>query len=354
MKRRFNQESSMRKSFLILLVVLGALCSPALAESPAEAKKAEIDRLHQAMGVAGSPAEYEDLKSQWETAVSEYRRLKAEEKAEGDKDAACKSSINECNSSYKERDYSNAKMYAETALKACPGNFKALYMLAKSERKLGEFSAALGHLDEAMAADPEDVRPMIEKGEMLAEDMGRLAEGLALLDQAAQKDPSKADDAYYNKGQILLKQKNFAAAASAFEQTVAARADYTPAWVALANCYYELKNPAKTLRAAEGALKDSNYRGRSEVLFFQAAAYRMNGQYDSAIGAAASCLDDINRLRRNKSYIQGGAHYETGLSLEAKGSFAQAIAAFDKAVGFREWKSSATYEIERIKREQGL
>lgn len=344
----------MLNTCLTLLVALLFSLQPLHAETPSEAKKLEIDRLHQAMGIAGSAEEYNELKAQWEQAVADYRRLKSEEQAAGDKDAACKSSINSCNSAYKERDYAAAKSYAEAALEACPGNFKALYMLAKSERKLGQFQSALEHLDAAAAAEPGDARPLLEKGEMLAEDMGRISEGLAILDKAVQVDPSVAEDAYYDKGQILLKQKNYEAAAAALEAAVKANANHTRAWIALAHTYVEARNCQQALRACTGALKDNGYRGKSEVYFYQAAAYRMCGQYAKTIEASNACLEDINRLRRNKSYIQGGAHYEKGLALEALERYREAIGSFNEATGFREWKSSATYEIERIQREQGL
>lgn len=341
-----------------LLLAAMLLLAPALLaqddlEEAFDAKKAQIEQLTRDMGVAGSPEEYDRLKVQYDKYVAEARDIKRQMDSESNKDTACKSSINACTQAYKDRDYAASRSAAQEAIGLCPDNPKAHYMLGLSLKKLGRFAEAIAAFDAAVAADAGYIKAILEKGSTLANEMNQPAEGVRVLDRLIAEQPANPR-AYYEKGLILSRGKNFTAAAAAFQGAVDADAGYTKAWIALAQANVEIKDCRAALRAVEGALQDRAYRGLSEAWYHQAVAFNQCGDFASAQSAAEACLGDINRLKANKSFIQGGAWFEKGVSLENRELFAQAIAAYAKAAESREWKQNANFEIERIRKEQGL
>lgn len=335
-----------------LLTGSWALAQDDLEEAFAE-KKAQIEQLTKDMGVAGNPDEYNQLKARYDKVVAEAKDLKRQMDSESNKDTACKSSINACTQAYKDRDYGAARDAAKEAVGLCPENPKAHYMLGLSLKKLGKYSDALAAFDAAVAADPGYYKAILEKGSTLADEMQKPAEGIAVLKDLIDAHPNYAR-AHYETGVILMRQKNFPRAAEAFQGAVQADPDYTKAWIALAQARVEAKDCKRALEAVDGALKDRSYRGLSEAYYHQAVAYNQCGRFSEAEVAAKACLGELNRLRTNKSYIQGGAHFETGVSLENRERYADAIRAFERAASSREWSQSARYEIDRIKKDQGL
>jgi tetratricopeptide (TPR) repeat protein len=336
----------------LLLVVPCTFAQDDLEEAFAD-KRAELEQLHRDMGVAGSVDEYNRLKERYDRIAAEVRDLRRQIDAESNKDTACKSSINECTRAYKDREYVAARDAAIEAIGLCPDNPKAHYMLGLSQKRLGKFSEALAAFDAAAAADPGYHLAILEKGSTLATELQRPTEGLRVLDQLIADQPQLAR-APFEKGLILMRQKDFSAAARAFDAAVSVDPDYTKAWIALAQAHVEAKDCNRALAAVEGALQDRGNRSISEAYFYQAVAYNQCGRFAEAETAVQACLDQINRLRTNKSFIQGGAWYERGVALDQRERHADAIRAFEEAASSREWSQSARYEIDRIRREQGL
>ncbi|MFA7331466.1 MAG: tetratricopeptide repeat protein [Candidatus Delongbacteria bacterium] len=317
-----------------------------------DAKKKEIEKITQEMGVAGSPEEYDALKKKYDAAVAEYKQLKSKVQSENDQDVACKSAINACNTAFKEKDYATARTQALAALKTCPDNPKAQYMLGLSEKKLGNYPAALAALDKAARLEPNDTRALLEKARLLAGEMKRTKDAADVLDAMIAKHPKEAKP-WFEKGKIFLEQKNFELAIPALEQAVNVEPGFSRGWVVLAQACVESHDCNKALSAVEQALKDKANKDISEVYFQQAAAANQCAQYDKALAASDACLANIGKLKQNKSYVQGGAHFEKGVAYSKKGQTPAALKAFQEAAGFLEWRQSANYEIDAIKKDQG-
>jgi len=336
----------------LLLAAPGARAQDDPEEALAE-KKARLEELHREMGVAGSREEYDRLNAEYGRLAAEFKDLKRQIDAEANADTACKTAINDCNQAYKDREYAAARDAATEAIRLCPENPKAHYMLGLSQKKLGKYAEALAAFDAAVAADDGYLKALLAKGSLLADEMSRPADGLQVLRQLAASHPGYAK-AHFEMGLIHMRLKEFTSAAADFQRAVDADPDDTKAWVALAQALVEAKDCNRALAAVDGALKDRGYREISEAYYQQAVAFNQCGRFAEAQAAAEACLGQINRLRSNKSFIQGGAWYEKGLSLDGRERYSEALRAFEEAASSRDWSQSARYEIERIKKEQGL
>ncbi|MDP2360413.1 MAG: tetratricopeptide repeat protein [bacterium] len=324
-----------------------------LAQTPElDAKKKDIDRLVQEMGVAGSPEEYDALKKKYDTAVDDYRKLRARHQSENDQDVACKTALNSSIASYKDRDYTAARTHAMNAQKTCPDNAQAAYMLGLAERKLGNYQAALAALGKATQLDPEDTKAILEKARMLAGEMKRPREAADVLDAMIAQHPTEARP-WFEKGKIFLEQRNFEMAIPALEQAVVVDPSFTRGWVTLTQACVEAHDCEKAIKAAANALKDKGNRDIAEVYYHQATAYNQCSQFDKAIEAADACLENVSKLKQNKSFIQGGAHYEKGVALMKRGMLDTAKKSFQDASAFIEWRQSANFELDAIKKDQG-
>jgi len=344
----------MRKQVTRLLILISLVLGAALAQTPAiDAQKAEVNRLVEQMRVAGSTEEYNQLLELYNRAVAEVERLKAAEAAAGDEETACKSSINEANARYKENDFAGSREAAQRAVELCPDQPKPFYLLGVTEKRLGNHRQALEAFKGAIQADSNYVLAWYELGRLYAKQLQQVSKGLEILDRLLAIDPGYVK-AYYEKGQIFSRQKNHSAAATSFRAAVDLDPGYTKAWDALANSYLELKNCRKALEAVDGALAEQGFRNLSQVYYHQAMAFNQCGRFAQTLEAVDNCLSRIRRQTGNKSFIQGGAWYEKGTALERMERYTDALQAFEAAGGFREWRQQAQYEIDRIKREQGI
>lgn len=342
----------MKRMFLMSLALV-ALAAAVLAQTPQlDAKKKEIEKITQEMGVAGSTEEYDALKKKYDAAVAEYKSMKSKVQQENDQDVACKTAINACNAAFKDKDYGTARSQALAALKTCPDNPKAHYMLGLSEKKLGNYPAALAALDKAAKLEPDDDKALLEKARLLAGEMKRTKDAAEVLDALIAKNPKLAKP-WFEKGKIFLEQKNFELAIPALEAAVKAEPGFSKGWAVLAQACVEAHDCNKALQATEQGLKDKANKDISELYFRQAEAANQCGKYDVALAAADNCLANIGKLRQNKSFIQGGAHFEKGIAYSKKGMTAQAKASFEQAATSLEWRQSANYELDVIKKESG-
>jgi tetratricopeptide (TPR) repeat protein len=346
----------MLRGILTLCLCLGIFMGAAIADSPElDAKKQEISKLTQQMGAASSVEEWEELNVKYKAAVASYQQIKNSELAGQNKDAACASAINSANSSIREKNYVAAKTFAEQAIEQCVDSPKPYYSLGQAEKKLGNIAAAKVAFESAIAKDNGYYAAWIQLSRILARDMNKPQQAKNKLDEFIANNGGNAK-VFYEKGTIDSDLKNFKSAIVSLKKAVEANPAYTKAWLALTIAYNETKQASKAINAAKSALStaDSKFRSKSEVYYHLAVAYNMNGEYAKAETAAENCLKNISRQRKNKSFIQGGANFEKATSFSLRERFSEAKTSYIKAQESREWKQSAEYEIEQLKREHGI
>ncbi len=339
------------------LFALAMLCSLALAPLQAQtpeidAKKKELEQLVQDMGNAASTDEYNQMLERYNALNREIKGLMADHSAATNKDKACAQSINSANDCLRSRDYACARDMAQRAIESCPDNPKAHYTLGLAEARLGNDSAAQAAYGQATTADPGYYKAWFSLGKLHGK-AGRSSAAHSAYDKALEINPSYAK-AWYEKGLLEFNERDFGNAAKHFAKATDADASYTLAHEALGKTYIELKQCSKAITALDKALKDRGNRNIASAWYYKSHALNMCGRFNEAMQAAENCLEKLGSLRSNKAFVRGGAHFEKGTALAAQSSWQPALASFERATQERAWRDQASWEIDRIKKEQGL
>ena len=347
----------MLRQFSTALLVCLLLAGRMFAQTPEiEAKKQELENIRQQMGTASSTDEYNTLLEQYNAAGAEIQRMIRAHEAGNNEQAACAAGINNANDALRARDYAGAKAEAEAAIEACAdaSNPKPFYCLGLAEKGLGNGRAAASALQSAIAADSSYTKAWLVLARLQAKDLQQVGAGLATMDKLLEREPNNGE-AWCLRGRIEADRRSYQNAINNLERGLELDGDQDNSWVLLVTTYVEAGQAQNAIRAAGRAVKAvPDSRNLAQIYFQQAHAYNMAGEFSRAISAADNALNNINRLRSKKSFIQGGAHYERGMALEQMENYQQALSSLGEAASTREWKQQANYEIDRIKREQGL
>ncbi|MGA0559877.1 tetratricopeptide repeat protein [Larkinella sp. VNQ87] len=129
------------------------------------------------------------------------------------------------------KDYENALLDYEQAIKLNPEFYKPYYNRAKLKTARGETDAALKDYAEAIRRAPDTSDIFLDRGQLFAT-MGNLTSALSDFNQAIQLDP-KSSLAYFNRGNIRFQQDEFQQALEDFTKTVQLDAKFGKAFNAL-------------------------------------------------------------------------------------------------------------------------
>ncbi|RAJ94342.1 Tfp pilus assembly protein PilF [Larkinella arboricola] len=129
------------------------------------------------------------------------------------------------------KDYENALLDYEHAIKLSPDFYKPYYNRAKLKTARGETDAALKDFSEAIRRAPDVSDIYLDRGQLFA-NTGNLNSALSDFNQAIERDP-KNSLAYFNRGNIRFQQDEFTEALDDFTKTVQLDAKFGKAFNAL-------------------------------------------------------------------------------------------------------------------------
>ncbi|MFD1140468.1 tetratricopeptide repeat protein [Larkinella insperata] len=129
------------------------------------------------------------------------------------------------------KDYENALLDYDQAIKLSPDFYKPYYNRAKLKTARGETDPALRDFSEAIRRAPDISDIYLDRGQLFA-NSGNLTSALSDFNQAIQLDP-KNSLAYFNRGNIRFQQDEFAEALKDFTKTVELDAKFGKAFNAL-------------------------------------------------------------------------------------------------------------------------
>jgi Tfp pilus assembly protein PilF len=344
----------MFKHFLSVCILL-SLALVTLAEVTAvdiQNTEAQLRDLIQKMET--DQLNYDLYKEQYDELKIEYDRMKrdfAQSQASDQVTAACKGKYNDANSALRLRKHDEAKALLDQAIIDCP-DMASLYLGRAIARKgLSDFQGA--ESDYLLALEKSGDCATLANynlGTLYINNLNRVNDGIARLRLALDCD-STYHKAWYQLGKVKLDQKQTTEAASCFTLAIHHDPSYTRAVIELAkiqlnsNC----RAAVATLSDGQGAARNSD---KSQLYQLLAQAHNNCGQAAMAIQAADQGIGYLDKLRRNKSYISGGLHWEKARALQAQERWQDAVDELREAARSREWRQNAEYEIEnRIKKD---
>jgi tetratricopeptide (TPR) repeat protein len=233
-------------------------------------------------------------------------------------------------------------------VETCGNNPKAHYVLGLAHDRLGESGAAINAFRKTTELEPDNAKAWFSLGQAY-NDNGNRDAAISALTKAGTVDATYAK-AWYELGNMFYNSKEFEAALTNYNKATKADDTYYLAWEGLGRTYIEMKDCEAATVALEKGLRDKGNKEIAGAWFYLAAAQNQCGQHDKALASIEQCMSNLDRMGARKKSIRGGAFYEKGLALEAKGDIAGATAAFNEASNEREWRDRAEWELNRMKR----
>ncbi|HYV39604.1 MAG TPA: tetratricopeptide repeat protein [Gemmataceae bacterium] len=206
------------------------------------------------------------------------------------------------------------------ALQIEPRHAETLHMLGVIAFQAGNASAAIHHVQAALAVTPADGRFYATLG--LAQiALQQLDDALASFRQSVRLMPSSAE-AHYNLGLAFQKLGQWAEAAASYQQALLLKADFVQAHNNLGNVLLEQNQPDKALTHFQQAVR--LHPGHANAHTNLGVALRRLGRLDEATASHRRALS----LTPNSAQ----AHNNLGSSLREQGQLEQAQACFQEAL----------------------
>lgn len=135
-------------------------------------------------------------------------------------------------------DYDNAKVYLEKAMVIDPASEKPVIQLALVDLELGNYSNAVPNLKRAIELKPDDQNPYYYLGDayikqQLYEDAVTSVQEVlepAITNQTDEAVKGRLANVYFQLGQLLFKEKQYAPSIAFFQQRIAHDSTYYPAY----------------------------------------------------------------------------------------------------------------------------
>lgn len=197
----------------------------------------------------------------------------------------------------------------QEALRIAPSLLSAYPESGDLYHLLGVALAALGQLDDALAAYSVAIQFRPERADILSncavtlKQAGRPVKALELLDKAIAKDAGLAD-AHYNRANILADLRSLEDAVTSYDRAIAARPDHAQAWNNRSVSLFQLGRVAEALSSADRAIELAPNDANAH--YNRALALRKHGQLDLAIDAyqtAVRLQPEFTRARVGKMFL---------------------------------------------------
>ncbi|MDH3744174.1 MAG: tetratricopeptide repeat protein [Acidobacteriota bacterium] len=233
-------------------------------------------------------------------------------------------------------DSAGAKEGFLVALEKNPDFVEAHAALSGLYLDEGDFAAALAAADRVVELRPEDPRGYFASYDA-HKALGNADEAAAALEALKRLDTGEGTAAMiYNEGVGALKRGNDAGAAELFREALEMNPDLVPAMSALGGIYMNEGKFAEALSLADRieAVEPDN-----------PMASRLHFDAYSALGEKEKAQEAFERLADLDPVTVGKRFYDMGLALFKKGDMAQAIEAFERALGADESLIRAHYHL---------
>ena len=288
-------------------------------------------------------------------------------------------------------DYKTAVQVCRDGLQLSKNSASLLYVSAVSLFKLDDLQQSLAQFDRLLAADPNHIAGINERGSVLAElkqydaalasfdhaltldrkyaeahlnkgnaysELARYDEALPAYDQALALKPSLAD-AWLGRGNVFRALKRYDDAFASYDKALSLKSDLAAVWLGRGNAYFDLERYDEALAAYSKAVEmkpdfASPWIGLGNVFNGREGYDQALASYDKAIALKPDLADawigrgNVFRKRErladaltafDRAVALDPAHAEAwrgrGNVLFQRGQFEEALAAFDRAIALK-------------------
>lgn len=213
-----------------------------------------------------------------------------------------------------EENWDSTEVYLKAALSVDQGNFDLHRFLVGLYFTQDKFVQALPHIQTMTKLAPNDPEPKRHLATLYMALDSLDAAGRVLNELIAGGEPDYED--YFALGQLAVRKSNWKDAARRFEQATQVDSSQSDGWLALGQCYRELDDRQKEVRAYLAGVDNMRQEESAIRLYFAAAAaYERMDQVDSAIALFEMILEHDPDNDQVLNYL-GYTLADRGLRLE--------------------------------------
>jgi len=239
------------------------------------------------------------------------------------------------------QDYNSAIPKYLEAISYYPDFTQAYFQLAKSFYSLGDYNQAKDYLLKCLELDPNQLQPLM----MIATIYKKLKDNESserYYEKAIQVDPNSYK-AHFRLGTLLMR-KDLNSAKKSLEETVRLNNKYYNGHETLGIVNMQLGNINDAIRNFTNTIDVLGDRSkkRYKSLYLLADIYNTKKEYNRAKEYAQAAVD----IRENG----GAANFHLGVAYKYLGENYLAKNAFERASKDKDWRASAKYELELMKK----
>ena len=247
----------------------------------------------------------------------------------------------EADNDSKRQDYNSAIPKYLEAISYYPEFTQAYFQLAKAFYSLGDYNQAKDYLLKCLELNPNQLQPLM----MIATIYKKLKDNESserYYKKAIQVDPGSYK-AHFRLGTLLMR-KDLKLAKLSLEETVRLNDKYYNGHETLGIVNMQLGNINEAINNFMNTIDVLGERSkkRYKSLYLLADIYNTKKEYDKAKEYAQSAVD----IRENG----GAANYHLGIAYKNLGENYLAKNAFERASKDKDWRASAKYELELMKK----
>jgi tetratricopeptide (TPR) repeat protein len=250
-----------------------------------------------------------------------------------------RNTFNDGNIAYRRGDLDGALASYRKVLVIDNSFYQALYQIGVIETRLGNISKAVAAYNRSLEINPDFYRGWYALGLALNKN-NETENALSAFEKSIELNPGYTK-AYGSIGEIYYNNKESDKAIDILKAAVQVDGTYAKAYLMLGIIFIEQENYEEAINNLELATSVENDNPNS--WYRLAHVFNLMNDCESARSAARESID----IKENS----GAAWFELGLaeSCNGSGNKTAALNAFERARNDRKWRSSAEYEIDRIR-----
>ena len=239
---------------------------------------------------------------------------------------------------YRRQEFETAIENYKKAIHFSPDYTTAYFKLARTYLKMKDYENTRIIIEQNLAVDPQQ-----EQSEKMLGDVYRETDNYEKAIEHYNRAISINENyykAHYSIGALFLKEGQSEKAREALKISIKLEPNYAKAYGALGTVEQELGNVDSAIENFIHAIELDP--GSYKIYYRLSSAYNLQKQYENAKMSAKDCLN----IKRNYA----PAYYELGVSEKALGNKVAATDAFEKAKKDKNWRKSAQYELDMLKK----
>ena len=239
---------------------------------------------------------------------------------------------------YRRHEFETAIENYKQAIHFSPDYTTAYFKLARTYLKMKDYDNTRIILEQNLAVDAQQEQSEKMLGDVYRE-TGDYDKAIEHYNRAISINENYYK-AHYSIGTLFLRKGQNEKARDALKISIKLEPNYSKAYGALGTAEQELGNIDSAIEYFIQAIKLDP--GSYKIYYRLSSVYNLQKQYENAKTSAKDCLN----IKRNYA----PAYYELGIAEKALGNKVAATDAFEKAKKDKNWRKSAQYELDMLKK----